>query len=243
MREHVSPRGRVDYVSLKSNPEQLDAFYAQIATYSPDSHPQFFPDREDRLAYWINAYNATVLRTVIEHYPIESVADVETPFYLPDKSGFFLLQRLTYGGAATSLYFLENNVIRKRFNDPRIHFALNCASIGCPELPRTPFLPKTLDKQLDFETRKFVNDPRQVRFDPKTNTLWLSSIFKWFRSDFTRSPGKDEPVDLANYVRHYLHPAKRAQLDSLGPDPKIGFLAYDWSLNAESQSRARSGEN
>ena len=170
---YVDDKGRVDYRKLVENQDDLNHFYGQIATYSPDSHPHLFPDKKAQLAYWINSYNSTVIKGVVQYYPLDSVADVAPPkplFFLPRKSGFFFFQRFTYGGVETSLYYLENRVIRNRFSDPRFHFALNCASRSCPQLPGVPFYPDTLDEQLDKEATKFINSTSNVRYFPQGNT-------------------------------------------------------------------------
>jgi hypothetical protein len=233
---HVNDRGQVDYTRAIEQADSLERFYGWISTYSPDSHPRLFPTDRHRLAYWINAYNASVIKGVLEYYPIDSVADVKPPpllFFFPDKSGFFLFQRFTYGGQETSLYYLENEVIRLRFQDPQFHFALNCASSSCPELPPEPFYPERLDQQLDREARKFINDERNVRFDPLTRTLHLSSIFNWYEEDFTgwlKAQGASAEPTLVDYVLRYLEqPARDALAEQ--SDIAIQFFEYDWGLN------------
>lgn len=233
--EHVNDLGFVDYQRLQAHPENLEKFYAKLAAFSPDSHPSLFPSEEDRLAYWINAYNGTVLKGIVQYYPISSVEDVKEPsllFFFPSKSGFFFFQQFTYGGAETNLYSLEHSVIRKRFADPRFHFALNCASRGCPQLPNTPFYPETLDQQLNSEARRFINDDKYVRFDGENNILYLSSIFDWYEEDFIswlRFKNVDQPSLLA-YIAIFAAPHLQSHLQSV-PKPEIKFLNYDWGLN------------
>lgn len=232
----VTDKGLVHYRQLIESRSSLDTYYWQIANFSPDSHPELFPGRDDKLAYWINAYNATVIRGVMEYYPIKGVEDIEEPgllFFFPARSGFFLFQRFNYGGAETSLYYLENNVIRDRFKEPRIHFALNCASRSCPQLPNRPFLPSILNDQLDYETVKFINDKNQVRYDQKENTLFLSSIFKWFKSDFTewlKEKGFENP-SLVDYILLFLNEDDAKKVRESEKKPSIEFLPYDWGLN------------
>ncbi len=234
---HVNKSGLLNYKQLVANPAQLDQFYAQIAAYSPDSHPSLFPSENHKLAYWINAYNATVLKGVVEYYPIDSVEDVQAPailFFFPSKSGFFFFQRFTYGGQETSLYYLENSVIRGRFDEPRIHFALNCASQSCPILPQTPFTGESLESQLDRETRKFINDPSRVRYDAASNTLYLSSIFKWYEDDFTdwlKNTNTDEKPSLLNYVLLYISRETAELIRQNQSSLKLAYLPYDWGLN------------
>ena len=148
----VDARGRVDYPGLKQHEGDLDRYFRLLAAFSPDSTPEFFPTETARLAYWINGYNAAPIKTVLHYYPIESVLDVKRPtllFFFPGKSGFFYFQRASFGGKRYSLYHLENKIIRDRFNEPRIHFALNCASTGCPVLPRKAFSAENLDAELE----------------------------------------------------------------------------------------------
>ena len=165
----VNDRGRVDYTAALANRADLDRYLAQLAAVSPDSHPQRFPGEHDRLAYWLNAYNASAISILLAHYPISSVNDVRPPrvfFFLPGRAGFFLFRRVVLGGKRTTLYSLENGLVRKRFLEPRVHFALNCAAKSCPRLPARAFTGPDLEAQLERETRRFVAEDRNVRFDP-----------------------------------------------------------------------------
>lgn len=241
LQRFVNDTGRVDYTALQQQTGDLEQYSGLLATYSPDSHPELFPTEHDRLAYWINAYNAAAITNVLAHYPIASVADVRRPwafFFLPRKSGFFLFQRLTLGGATTSLYTLENRVIRKRFDDPRIHFALNCASLGCPHLPQHTFRAADLETQLDRETRAFVAEARNVRIDHATNTVWLSEIFKWYKKDFLgwyRRAHPQHEATLLHYITAYLPADKAAELQQAAPY-RIRFVPYDWCLNDQREN-------
>ena len=234
---YVNDQGLVDYEGLLNNPDLVDRFYQEIAASSPDSHPHLFSDDDARLAYWINSYNATTIKGVLHNYPISSVEEVAPPallFFFPSKSGFFFFQRFTYGGVETSLYYLENSVIRKRFVDPRYHFALNCASSSCPKLPRVPFYPDRLDEQLELESRKFINSPDNVRYDAEQRTLHLSAIFDWYEEDFLNwlehtSPGKD--LTIVDYLLDYLDEETAAQIRKDRDTLTIDYLVYDWGLN------------
>ncbi len=233
----VDTHGLVDYARLQQNPGDLEAYYRQIATYSPDSHPELFPTAAHKLAYWINAYNAGAIKIVTTYYPISSVLEVEKPwlfFFMPDQAGFFFFRRLAFGGRTTSLYYLENKVIRNRFGDPRIHFAVNCASRGCPRLPRRSFNPQSLDRELDHETRRFLAEERNFRIDHETRTIHLSAIFEWYPEDFTqwyqeRYPGRR--ASLLDYIALYLPPARMKALQAVGDRYTISYVPYDWGLN------------
>ena len=237
LREFVDEHGLVNYSALQQDAEDLEDYYYLITTYSPDSHPGLFPSENHKLAYWINAYNAAAIKTVITYYPINSVLDVKQPgifFFLSDRSGFFFFQRLTFGSKTTSLYYLENQVIRKRFGDPRIHFAINCASMGCPRLPRQSFSGESLDQQLDNEARFFLTEERNFRIDDDEKVIYLSSIFKWYETDFTtwyttKFPGRES--SLLSYIALYLTPEKMGELKKINTSYSLHFVPYDWRLN------------
>ncbi len=237
LQRFVDHEGRVNYSALKQDSRDLDQYYHLIATFSPDSHPDLFPSESHKLAYWINAYNATAIKTVLTYYPISSVLDVKPPaifFFLSEKSGFFVFQRLTYGGKTTSLYYLGNGVIRERFQEPRIHFALNCAALGCPRLPRKAFSGEDLERQLDQETRKFLSEARNFRIDHSGKTIYMSSIFKWYEDDFLNWYQKnysESKASLVNYIALYLTSDKAAELKEHGNQYALRFLPYDWGLN------------
>lgn len=233
----VDGDGRVDYRGMVESPEDLDRYVDLLARYSPDSHPALFPGEPSRLAYWINGYNAAVMKVVITYYPIDSVQDVKAPFlffFLPRGAGFFAFRKMRFGGQELSLYQLENDIVRERFDDPRIHFALNCASVGCPLLPHRPFSAPGLDDELDNEARRFVAEERNVRVDHAERVLYLSQIFEWYEADFVgwyraQFPGRE--AGLVPYIRRYASAELGATLDDGAADYEIRFVPYDWQLN------------
>jgi hypothetical protein len=246
----VDEHGRVDYRALADDRADLDAYYRRIAAISPHSHPASFPTREDELAYWINAYNALVLVTVLEHYPIRGVGDVKPPLLLRPflwgdlaLAGFFVFQRQRLGGEPTDLYALENRVIRT-YGEPRIHFAINCASLGCPQLPRSSFHADRLDAELERETQRFFAHPEKLRIDHDAREIRLSPILDWFEGDFTgwleRERGGAD-TSLLDYVRLYLPADRQSELDAARREGyRLRFLDYDWSLNDRSAPSASS---
>jgi len=235
LQRFVNDAGRVDYAGLQRDPADLDRYYARVATYSPDSHPDLFPTAASRLAYWINAYNAVAIKTVLAAYPINGVGDVRAPFpfnLFMKRGGFFFFRRAAYGGKTTSLYYLEHYVIRKRFREPRVHFALNCASRGCPRLPTMAFTGERLDEQLEREARRFFSEQRNLRIDHAARTVYLSSILKWYKAEFLGWYAKrfpDAAATLLNYVAHYA-PERQADLERAAAYA-IEFVPYDWRLN------------
>lgn len=242
----VDDHGLVDYATLKNHAHDLEQYYLLLTRYSPDSRPDLFPTEQSRLAYWINAYNAAAIKTVLTHYPISSVADIKRPFpffFLPRKSGFFFFQRVTFGGKTTSLYYIEHGVILKRFAEPRVHFALNCAARGCPRLPRQAFTAEHLDEQLDREARQFLSEERNVKIDHREKVVLLSSIFDWYKEDFLtwyrdRFPG--QKTTLVNYVALYLPPEKAQELRGDAGSYQVRFIPYDWRLNDQRNVKNRS---
>ena len=143
LQEYVDDQGLVRYAALAQDRAQLDAYVDSLGHSSPASHPDRFPTREHELAYWINAYNAFTLRGVIDAYPIASVKDA---FAL---SGFFNRQTFVAGGREMTLDHLENQIIRPTYQEPRIHFAVNCAALSCPQLDNRAFTGPDLDARLE----------------------------------------------------------------------------------------------
>ena len=237
LQHFVDGDGRVDYIALKDSSQALDRYFGLIARYSPDSHPELFSTDESRLTYWLNAYNAAAMKAVVRRYPITSVQDVGPPkllFFLPDLSGFFVFQRMKFGGESMSLRHLENELIRERFSDPRVHFALNCASSSCPRLPNRAFSAEHLDDELEREARKFVAEERNVRIDDEQRVVFLSQIFEWYEGDFVSWYEENFPgrrADLIAYIALYLPEGPAGRLLGDVAHYEVRFTTYDWSLN------------
>lgn len=214
---HVTDAG-VAYAGLKESPGELDAYLAQIAAVDPAEFATW--DRSDRLALLVNLYNAETLRLIRNEYPVKSIRSLGT---LPGAAWRRLVVR--FGGQIMSLSHLENEVIRKEYGEPRIHFALVCAARGCPPLRTEPYVGARLTKQLDDQARRFLATSEKNRFDATTGALWLSPIFKWYEPDFTGAAGS-----LKAYVIPFLAPDS-AQALAGTPSVKIRFTNYDWGLN------------
>ena len=215
---------QVDYRSLIAEKDKLYLFTKKLNKISPDSHPDLFKTTEEKLAYWINAYNAFILKLIVENYPVDSIKDIKF-------IGFTVwFSKNTLGGEEISFKALEDDIIRDRFGDPRIHFAINCASASCPPLLNEAFLPQILDRQLDTMTAKFINDKSNVLFDEERQIIFLSSIFDWYEKDYTSWLEEERNMvnpTLLDYIKIYY--------DDEIPDDwqeyDIKFYDYDWSLN------------
>jgi Protein of unknown function, DUF547 len=217
---------QVNYAAIKKNSKNLDAY---LNTLSAVSQSQFDSwAKPEQLAFLINAYNAWTVKLIVDDYGnIESIRDLGSLLKSPWKKEFIPLLEKTL-----SLDDIEHGLIRgsDRYNDPRIHFAVNCASVGCPALREEAFISDKLEMQLDEQTRRFLKDTSRNRLE--TGTLKVSSIFDWYGADFEK--GWQGATKLADFFALYatelqLNPAQVKQLES--GDFSIEFLDYDWSLN------------
>lgn len=214
LKKNVDAKGQVDYSTWKAKDEaELDRWLALAAEAKPDE----FPTRGDRLAFWINAYNAGTLKRVLKHWPVTDVSKI------PD---FFKTKDLKIAGNLMSLDDIEHGVIRKIFGDPRVHASLVCAGTSCPVLKPGAYSGAKLDAELDEGMRAFLADPTRNRFDPKTNTIYLSEIFKWYAQDFQLESGS-----LIAFIKPYA--PKEAQEMLERPEVKIEYLKYNFLLNGK----------
>jgi hypothetical protein len=232
----VNELGEVDYARLKANPQPLAEYVAKLAATSPENQPALFPTREDALAYWINAYNALTTYGVARGYPVKSVKDLGFLY------GFFRRDDYVLGGRKLSLMTLENEIIRKRYAEPRIHFAIVCASLSCPKLSRTAYTAANLNAQLEFQTRQYFRERRNLAVDSKANRVTLAAILDWYKEDFERFTGRSAPLALLEYAKRYAGAAQQREIEGLRA-PKVAFRDYDWAINDPgSRARARSAE-
>lgn len=219
LQKYVHSDGKVNYTGLKADLATLDAFVRQIGAVSPDSDPHLFPTREARLAYWLNAYNALVLYRFAADYP-QRRNRLES---LPGRGSFFFLIKHRIGGKMRTLDDIESTSIRKAFQEPRIHFALVCASASCPWLSRKPYTAENLEARLDAEAEMFFSQARNFQLDGRTREVTLPRIFDWFKGDFGGSPEK-----VLAFVAKYRS-QDAAQLTSGAW--RIKYFEYDWAPN------------
>jgi hypothetical protein len=218
----------LDYAGLKAERADLDAFLAGLAAPLPPGW-----EAGERQAYWINAYNAVTVHHVLERYPgIRSVREVD---------GFFDALRFPVGGERLTLDEIETRA--RGLGDPRVHFAVVCASRSCPTLRAEPYRAAAIEEQLAEDTRRFLADPAKgLRFDPAARVLWLSSIFKWYAGDFT---GGSTIVaffargSVVEWLLPHLPPELAAPIRER--EPAVRYLDYDWTLNDRARRSAASG--
>lgn len=232
----VRPEG-IDYPALRDRRDPLLRFVKAMSTHGPETAPEAFPTRPDRLAYFLNAYNALVLYAVIVHQPPNSVQEVHGLIEPTGGFGFFYAQGFELDGARSNLYDLENTVIRT-LGDARIHAALNCASASCPPLAAHPFSAARLDAELDRAARAWVALPDHVRIEPEA--LALSAIFDWYAEDFEAHARDLGGTTLLDWVEHYLDGERLAAFRAAREDGRpVRFMRYDWNLNRATEGSTR----
>ena len=201
---------------------------------------------EQKLSFWINAYNAFTIKAIIDHYPIKRSFSVVGIFYAPSNSilqikGVWTKLQFRAVGGMVTLDEIEHQILRKKFNEPRIHMAINCASISCPDLSNEAYRADQLEKQLTSASANFVNNSQKgVLIDQESGKVKLSKIFKWFGEDFTQNYGSDilfseyslKENAVLNISTQYLE-SKKAREYVMKHKLKIGYLDYDWQLNEQ----------
>ena len=196
--------GRVDYKTIKKNPEGLNELIEMAKGISVSKDKP-----EEYQAFWINGYNLTVIKSIIENYPLKSPLDV---------SGFFDKTKHDIGGENIVLNDIENKLLRACFpSEPRFHFVLVCAGLGCPPIINQAYMPATLDEQLEKQTKSALNDPNFIRVDK--NKAKVSQIFEWYSKDFTKNG-----QSLVEFINTY-------RSEKLPENTKISYYTYDWTLN------------
>jgi hypothetical protein len=213
LKQFVDENGLVNYDALKAQPLQLQEYINELANVDLDAMSD-----DEQLALLINAYNAFTLQLILEHLPVASIKDIA----VDDR---WKAKRWKIGKYTWSLDDIEHEQIRKRFPEPRIHWALVCAGYSCPPLRGEAFTAARLDEQLEDQTRYVHSHDQWLRYDAKANVLHLTPLYKWYGSDFEKH---EAPV--LEYIARYV-PAVKAALDA-GKPPTIEWLEYDWSLNA-----------
>lgn len=221
--DHPDGVTRVRYAAWKGNAADmraLDAWIAAAASRRPSAMA-----REEAFAYWANLYNALTLKVVLERHPVRSIRDIRStgvPFDPRQFNGPWRTRLVTVEGRRMSLDDIEHETMRPTFRDPRVHYAVNCASIGCPNLWPRAWRAATLDRELDAAAAAFVNHPRGVTVLPD-GRLRVSSIYSWFREDFGGSE-----AGVVAHLRRHAAPSLAARLTER---TAIAGDTYDWALN------------
>jgi len=220
LRAHVSPDGLVDYDAFGSSPD----FQPYLAALS-EASLEFLPDSE-RLAFWINAYNAYTIELINRHGERESIRNINKTLGLFGGKGPWKERLAETAGKAWTLDEIEQEIIRKQFSEPRVHFALVCAALGCPPLRNEAYVGESLDRQLDEQARAFLLDsPEKNRVDSEKGVVYLSPIFDWYREDFPAGS-----AGLGGFLLRFHPPGAARDLLQSGQF-RVESTDYDWTLN------------
>ena len=219
LEKYLDDKGLVDYKGWKRKDlPALEKYLGEISKTDPAK----LASREERIAFWINTYNALTIKGIIEFYPLESIKDKVARVF-----GYNIWDdyKITIRGEEYSLNRIEHKILRP-MGEPRVHFALVCASTSCPELRREAFRGKDLDAQLADQAKRFLNDPSRNRIDLSKGKAHLSRIFQWFDEDFGGSKKK-----VLQYIAPYRPEGERAKLKE--GKLSVDYLDYDWGLNEQ----------
>lgn len=212
--KNVSKDGHVNYKAFMKDSVEVNK-YLNLLTANPPNEKTW--TREEQMAYWINAYNAFTIKLITKYYPLKSIKDIGSSIQVPFVNTPWDIKFITIGKEKMDLNNIEHGILRKKYNDPRIHMALVCASKSCPVLLNEAYDPKQLDKQLNRQAQIFLEDPKRNRI-ARENTQ-LSMIFKWYSVDFNK-----DGRSLRDFVNSHS-PVKITE------NTRITYLDYDWSLN------------
>lgn len=203
LKKHVRKNGDVDYKGFKNDSNALNDYVNHLASQVPQDDWSV----QEQLAYFINVYNANVIKLIVDNYPTKSIKDISNPW---------LKERIKVGDKSFSLAGIEKGVLQE-MNEPRIHFAINCASISCPKLLDTAYTANNVMELMDRAAKEFINNPEKNKISK--NKLQISEIFKWYKDDFIANGGT-----IIDYLNKYSEV-------KIQPNTSIDYIQYDWGLN------------
>lgn len=212
LKKYVNAQGNVDYAGMKKDQKTLNSYLDLLSKNEPNSNWS----REEQIAYWINAYNAFTISLVVKHYPVASIKDIKRGISFINS--VWDIKFIKIGKETYDLNNIEHSILRKKFNEPRIHFAINCASYSCPRLSSEAYTASKLDAQLSTAARGFLSD--KTKNDIQQDHLMISKIFDWFAGDFKKKGS------LIDFLNQYA-PIK------INSSAKIDFYDYNWALNKQ----------
>ncbi len=205
LKKHVNAAGMVDYKGFQKDREKLDAYLNKLSSYEPDNDWSV----QELLAYYINLYNAYTVELILDNYPVKSIKDID---------GAWTKAIVPVGDRKLSLGGIENGVLRK-MNEPRIHFAINCASMSCPKLLSEAYTAGKINEQLERATTQFINSDKN---DISASSPKVSSVFDWYKKDFIT----DKTPTVVDYINLY----SKTKINS---GATLTYKNYDWNLNEQ----------
>lgn len=254
LKKFVDSEGNIDYQAWSESDKallHLQQYLAAVAKFSPENAIKRFASKQDELAYWIYSYNALVIHTILMHWPLDSVTDLQAPLEVIKGLGFFYKQSFIVGEKSYNLYQLEHEKMIRANSDPRLHFLLNCGSASCP--PMRPELPigVAFEPFLQEATVNFINDENNVYINKDKKKIELSAIFKWYRDDFERyatenltanrflkQKNKISNAALLAFLDHFAKHSLQKKLQS-AQLYSIKTKRYDWQLNKSAQNKIK----
>ncbi len=213
LQDHVRSNGTVDYEGFIKDKQKLEAYLKTLSNNAPDRNSW---SKDEQLAYWINAYNAFTVKLIVDNYPTESIRNLGPKFKIPGLKTVWHHKFFKIGGKDSSLDEIEHSILRKEFDEPRIHFAINCASVSCPPLLNEAFVASKIDEQLDKVTKDFINDDSSNKI--RADRVEVSSLFSWFKGDFTKNGS------VIDFLNNYSE-------TKINSSAKISHMDYNWDLN------------
>jgi hypothetical protein len=215
LKKHVDGKGLVDYKGFKADQTAFNHYLNQLSKNPPAASWS----KAEQMAYWINAYNAFTIRLILDHYPVQSIKDIGSKIQIPLVTTPWAAKFFSIGGEKMSLDNIEHGILRKKYDDPRIHFALVCASISCPRLRNEAYTPAKLESQLDDQGRDFLNNPAKNKIG--NGSAQLSKYFDWYKGDWTKNG-----QSVVKWVNKY-------SATKIADNTPISYLDYNWSLNEQ----------
>ena len=212
LKKYVDKNGNVNYIGLKKDQKILDSYLTLLSSNEPSASWS----KDEQLAYWINAYNAFTISLVVKHYPVASIKEIRPGISFINS--VWDIKFIKIGKETYDLNNLEHGIIRKKFDEPRVHFAINCASYSCPALRNEAYTADKLDAQLTDAAKSFLADKNKNEFTP--DRITISKIFDWFTGDFKKNGS------LIDFLNKYA-PVK------INAKAKIDYKDYIWSLNKQ----------
>jgi hypothetical protein len=209
LKKNVTKNGIVDYSSLKKEIQKLDSYISYLEKTSPDNS---WSENKQK-AFWINTYNAYTIKIILEKYPIKSIRDIKQEGKTAWKIPFAKV-----GGETYTLDYIEHEILRKKFFDPKIHVGVNCAAVSCPKISNIAFTEENVVTELTRLMKDFINDSSRNKISKEK--VEISSIFNWFKDDFNK---KGTVIDFLNTYSK----------TKISPNAKISYLKYDWTLNGK----------
>lgn len=207
LQEHVDKKGDVNYAAFKKDAPRLEKYLSSLSEHPPQDDWT----KNEKMAYWINAYNAFTIKLILDNYPLKSIMDLHGGKAWDQKF-------IRIGGKEYSLNNIEHDILRANYKDARIHFAVNCASVSCPKLQNNAFNPARLEEQLEQASRSFINNTSKNNL--QANQVKISRLFEWYMKDFTQEGS------LVDFLNRYA-------TTKINSNAKVGYKEYDWNLNAQ----------